>query len=450
MVNTWPSLESTQSLSVLLQRFFEMEDIKASTVIPAELSSLDISDRSTTNRDQEVHSPAEATVHAFVQLNPEDSVPSKKAKRWAAQNKARFERRQAFIAGREARQQKAPDVESATNSNLLAKHEDIPQLEPKLRMSRTSQKARNSAHENQLNRIYGYHDYEAKALEEALNNMQLGDAVPTGPRRKNKAGARKTRKAQKRLEEETRKQNLENCPVALQLLYSDRAEARKILLRLKEIARQAILENAFGEAPSCNSTEQQTLEVSEFQRIIQTYRGLSKDQWAGPPISDDLIKPILDPTRQPMSSQGLELAQAILRENSPGQKHNWGKVFELLGKPHQKGGNFWASDYAMALMVVAEAEVSRQRNAFNNRKPNEVVLGLWNLKQIQRRQFVLKLAEESTTAAKKEEQADRVQRHGIAVDSKPTSNFVDNETLDAIEGISAQYRNIAKNLTAYR
>lgn len=417
-----------------------MEDIKASTIIPAELSSLDISDRSTTNRDQEVFPPAEATVHVSVQMNPEDSVPSKKAKRRAAQDKARFERRQAFIVEREARQQQTPDVESAMNSNLPAKHEDIPQLEPKLRMSRTSQKARNSAHENQLNRIYGYHDYEAKALEEALNNMQLGDAVPKGPLRKKKAGARKTRKAQKRLEEETRKRNLENRSSAVQLLNSDKGEARKILLLLKEGARQAILENAFGGAPSCNSTDQQKLEVSEFQRIIQTYRGLS-----GPPISDHLIKPILDSTRQPMSSQGLELAQAILRENSPGQKHNWGKVFELLGKPHQKGGKFWVSDYAMALMFVAEAEVSRQLNAFNNKKPGEVVLGLWNRKQMLRRKFVLKLAEESTTAAKEEKQADRVQRDGIAVDSQPTSNFLDNETLDAIEGISTQYRDIATN-----
>lgn len=406
-----------------------MEDIKASTFIPAEISSLDISDRSTTTRDQEVPPPVEATVHVLVQLNPEHSIPSKKAKKRAAQNKTRFERRQAFIAERQARKQKAPDVESATDSKLQVKHEDIPQLEPKPRMSRTSQKARNSAHENQLNRIYGYHDYEATALEDALNNMQLGDAVSKGPRRKNKAGARKSRKAQKRLEEETRKKTLETHSGAGQLLNPDKGEARKILLRLKAGARQAILENAFGGAPSCNSTEQQKLEVSEFQRIIQTYRDLS-----GPPISDHLIKPILDSAPQPMPSQGLELAQAILRENSRGQKHNWGKVFELLGKPHKIGEKFWVSDYAMALMVVAEAELSRQLNAFKNKKPGEVVLGLWARKQMLRRQFVLRLAEESTTAAKEEEQADRVQRDEIAVDSQPTSNFVDNETLDAIEG----------------
>lgn len=411
-----------------------MEDIKVSSFISTELSSLDISDPLTTNRDQEVPPP---TVRVLVKLNPENSVPTKKARRRAAQDKARYARRQAIIAEREARQQKAPDVESARKSNLPVKHDDLPQLEPKPRMTRTSQKARDSAHENQMNRIYGYHDYEAKALEDALNNMQLGDAVPKGPRPKNKAGARKTRKTRKRLEEETRKKNLENPGP---LPNPDKFGARKILLRLKEGARQAILENAFGGAPSCNSTEQQKLEVSEFQRIIQSYRGLS-----GIPISDCLIKPILDSAPQPIPNQGLELAQAILRENSCGQNHNWGKVFELLGKPHQKGGKFWVSDYAMALMVVAEAELSRQLNAFKNRKPGEVVLGLWARKQMLRRQFVLKLAEESTAAAKEEEQADRVQRDGIAVDSQPTPNFVDNETLDAIEGISTQYRNIAIN-----
>lgn len=417
-----------------------MEDIKVSSFISAELSSLDISDRSTTNRDQEVPPPTEATVRVLVKLNPENSVPSKRAKRRAAQDKARFARRQAIIAEREARKQKAPDVESATNSNLPVKHEDLPQLEPKPRMTRNSQKARNSAHENQMNRIYGFHDYEAKSLEDALNNMQLGDAVPKGPRQKNKVAARKTRKTRKRLEEETRKKILENPSGPGPFLDPDKRDARKILLRLKEGARQALLENAFGGAPSCNSTEQQKLEVTEFQRIIQSYRSLS-----GPPISDRLIKPILDSAPQPMQNQGLELAQAILRENSRGQNHSWGKVFELLGKPHQKGGKFWVSDYAMALMVVAEAELSRQLNAFNNRKPGEVVLGLWARKQMLRRQFVLKLAEESTKAAKEEGQEDRVQRDGIAVDSHPTPNFVDNETLDAIEGISTQYRDIAIN-----
>lgn len=417
-----------------------MEDIKASSFISAELSSLDITGRSTTTRDQEVPPPTEATVHVLVKLNPENSVPTRKAKRRAAQDKARFERRQALIAEREARLQKAPDVESATNSNLPVKHEDIPYVEPKPRMSRTSQKARNSAHENQLNRVYGYHDYEAKALEDALNNMQLGEAVPKGPRRKNKACARKTRKAQKRLEEETRKKTLETPSGTGPYVNSDKGDTRKILSRLKVGARRALLENAFGGAPSCNSTEQQKLEVSEFQRIIQTYRGMS-----GPPISDRLLKPILDSAPQPMPNQGLELAQAILRENSCGQNHNWGKVFELLGKPHQKDGQFWVSDYAMALMVVAEAELSRQLNAFKNKKPGEIVLGLWSRKQMLRRQFLLKLAEESTRAAKEEEQADRVQHDGIAVDSQPAPNFADNETLDAIEGISTQYRDIAVN-----
>jgi len=204
---------------------------------------------------------------------------------------------------------------------------------------------------------------------------------------------------------------------------------------LKEGARRALLENAFGGAPSCNSTEQQKLEVSEFQRIIQIYRGMS-----GPPISDRLLKPILDSAPQPMPNQGLELAQAILRENSCGQNHNWGKVFELLGKPHQKDGKFWVSDYAMALMVVAEAELSRQLHAFKNKKPGEIVLGLWSRKQMLRRQFLLKLAEESTRAAKEEEQADRVQHDGIAVDSQPAPNFADNETLDAIEGEGVRLR----------
>lgn len=415
-----------------------MEDIKVSSFISAELSSLDISDPSTTNRDQEVPPPTEPTVRVLVRLNPENSVPTKKAKRRAAQDKARYARRQAMIADREARQHKAPDVESATNSNLPVKHDDLPQLEPKPRMSRTSQKARNSAHENQMNKIYGYHDYEATALEDALNNMQLGDAFPKGPSRKHKAGARKNRKTRKRLEEETRKKSLENPSGAEP--NQDKVDARKILLVLKDGARQAVLDNAFGEVPSCNSTEQQKLEVSEFQSIIQNYRGLS-----GPPISDCLIKPILESAPQPMPNQGLELAQAILRENSRGHNHNWGKVFELLAKPHQKGGKFWVSDYAMALMVVAEAELSRQLDAFKNKKPGEVVLGLWARKQMLRRQFVLKLAGESTTAAKEEEQADRVQRDGIAVDSNPTPKFVDNETLDAIEGTSTQYRDIAIN-----
>lgn len=410
-----------------------MEDTKASSFISAELSPLDISDPSTTNRDQGVPPPTGATVQVLVQLNPESSVPTKRAKRRAAQNKARFARRQALIEEREAHQQKTPDVESATNSNLPVKHEDVPYVEPKPRMSRTSQKARNSAHENQLNKIYGYHDYEAKALEDALNNLQLGDAVPKGPRRKNKAGARKTRKAQKRLEEENRKKTLENPSGAGPYLNSDKGDAQKILSRLKKGARQALLENAFGGAPSYNSTEQQKLEVSEFQRIIQIYRGLS-----GPAISDRLIKPILDSAPQPMSNQGLELAQAILRENSCGKNHDWGKVFGLLGTPHHKSGKFWVSDYAMALLVVAEAELSRQLNAFKNRKPGEVVLGLWSRKQMLRRQFLLKLAEESTRAAKEEEQADRVQHDGIAVDSQPEPNFADNETLDAIEGISTQ------------
>lgn len=417
-----------------------MDDIKESSFISAELSSLDIGDRSTTNRDQEVPSPTEATVHVLVELNPENSVPTKRARRRAAHNKARLERRQALVAEREARRQKTPDVESATNSNLPVKHEYIPYVEPKPRMSRTSQKARNSAHENQLNKIYGYHDYEAKALEDALNNMQLGEAVPKDPRRKNKEGARKTRKAQKRLEEETRKKTLEIPSGAGPYLNSDKREARKILSRLEEGARQALLENAFGGAPSRNSTEQQKLEVSEFQRIIETYRGLS-----GRPISDRLIKPILDSDPQPMPDEGLELAQAIIRENSCGQNHNWVKVFELLRKPHQKSERFWASDYAMALVLVAEAELSRHLDAFKNKKSGEVVLGIWSRKQMLRRQFLLKIAEESTRAAKEEEQAERVQHDGIAVDSQPAPNFADNETLDAIEGISTQYGVIAIN-----
>lgn len=417
-----------------------MDDIKESSFISAELSSLDIGDRSTTNRDQKFPSPTEATVHVLVELNSENSIPAKKARRRAAHIKARFERRQTLIAEREARRQKTPDVESATNSILPVKQEHIPYVEPKPRMSRTSQKARNSAHENQLNKIYGYHDYEAKALEDALNNMQLGEAVPKDPRRKNKEGARKTRKAQKRLEEETRKKTIENPSGARPYLNSDKREARKILSRLEEGARQALLENAFGGAPSCNSTEQQKLELSEFQRIIETYRGLS-----GRPISDRLIKPILDSDPQPMPDQGLELAQAIIRENSCGQNHNWVKVFELLRTPHQKREKFWASDYAMALVLVAEAELSRHLNAFKNKKSGEVVLGIWSRKQMLRRQFLLKIAEESTRAAKEEEQAERVQRDGIAVDSQPAPNFADNETLDAIEGISTQYGVIAIN-----
>lgn len=300
-----------------------------------------------------------------------------------------------------------------------------------------------------MNRIYGYHDYEAKALEDALNNMQFGDVVPKVLRRSSKAGAQKTRKTRKRLEEGTQKAILENASDAGPFFNSDKCDARKILLRLKEGARQALLENAFGRASVCNSTEQQKLEVSEFQSIIQSYRGLS-----GPPISDRLIKPIMDSALQPMQNQGLELAQAILRENSCGQTHNWGKVFELLGKPHQKGGKFWVSDYAMALMVVAGAEVSRQLNGFKNRKPGEVVLGLWARKQMLRRQFVLKLAEESSIVAKEEEQKDRIhvrenrvhkQHEGIAVNSHSTPNSVDNETVDASEGKSTQYRDIAIN-----
>lgn len=414
-----------------------MEGIEVSSFISAELSSLGISDGSTTNRDQEVPPPTEATVRVLVKPNPENSVPAKRAKKRAAKDKNRHARRQALYAEREARQQKAPDVEGATSSNLPVKHEDLPQLEPKPRMTRTAQKARNSARENQMNRAYGFHDYEAKELEDALNNMQLGDVVPKGPRRRNKTGARKNRK---RLEEETQKAILENASDTGPLLKSNKDDARKLLLRLKKEARQALLENAFGRAPFCNPTEPQKLEVSEFQRVIQSYRGLS-----GPPISDCLIRPILDSARQPMQNQGLELAQAILREKSCVQNHDWGNVFEMLGKPHQKGGKFWASDYAMALMIVAEAEVSRQLNAFKNRKPGEVVLGLWARKQMLRRQFVLKLAKESSIAAKEEEQEHSVhmQHEGITVDSHPTPASVDSQTLDAIEGISTHYRDIA-------
>lgn len=417
-----------------------MEDINVSSCISAELSALGISEDSSTNRDHEVRPPTEATVRVLVKLNPENSVPSRKAMRRAARDKTRYARRQAMIMEREARQQKAPDVDGATNSNLTVKHEDLPQREPQPRMTRTAQKARNSAHENQMNRIYGYHDYEAKGLEDALNNMQLGDAVPKNDRRRNKAGARKARK---RLKEETQKAILERASDAGPFPNSDKDDARKILLRLKKEAQQALLENAFGGAPLCNSTEQQKLEVSEFQRVIQSYRGLS-----GPPISDRLIKPIMDSALQPMQNQGLELAQAILRENSCGQNHNWGKVFEMLRKPHQKDGKFWASDYAMALMFVAEAEVSRQLNAFKNRKPGEVTLGLWARKQMVRRKFVLKLAEKSIMAAKEEEQEDRVhhtQHEEMVVGNQPILNSVDNETLDAIEGISTQYRDIAIN-----
>ena len=417
-----------------------MEDNEVSSYISAELSSLGISEGSSTHRDHEIQPPTEATVRVLVQLNPENSVPSKKAMKRAARDKTRYLRRQAIFKERETRQQKAPDVDESTNSNLPVKHDDLPQLEPQPRMTRTAQKARNSAHENLMNRIYGYHDYEAKALEDALNNMQLGDAVSKGPRRRNKADARKTRK---RLAEETQKAILENAADAGPCLNSEKDDARKILIRLKKEARQALLENAFGGAPSCNSTEQQKLEVSEFQRIIQSYRDLS-----GTPISDRLMNSAL----QPIQNKGLELAQAILRENSCGQNHNWGKVFDMLSKPHKKGGKFWASDYAMALMVVAEAEVSRQLNAFKNRKPGEVTLGLWARKQMLRRKFLLKLGEESRIAAKEEEQEDRahfrenhvyMQHEGIAVDSHLTPNSIDNETLDAIEGISTQHRKIA-------
>lgn len=418
----------------------EMEDITVSSLISAELSSLGIGEASSTNSVHEVRPTTEATVNVLVRLNPEDSIPSKSAMRRAAHDKTRYARRQAMHAERKARQQKA---EGATENNVQAKHEDLPQLEPKPRMTRTAQKARNSAHENQMNRMYGYHDYEAKALEDALNNMQLGDAVPKGPpkgpRRRNKMDTRKNRK---RLEEKAQTAILANASGAAPLSDLDKAGVRLIRNRLKEEAEKAILENAFGVAPSSNSAEKQKVEVGEFQRICKSYRDLSGNQ-----ISDRLVNPMMDSAQQPMQNQDLEIAQAILRQNSCGQKHNWGKVFQMLSKPHKKGGEFWTSDYAMALVFVAKAEVSRQLNAFNNQKPGELTLGLWRRKQMLRRQFVLKCAEESSLAAKEEEQENRdhfreihahVKQEGSAVNKDLAINSVDNETLDAIEGTSAQ------------
>lgn len=420
-----------------------MEDINVSTSISAELAPLSIGEAlgSSTNFVHEVRPTKEATVNVLVHLNPEDSVPSKRAKRRATQEKNRYTRRQAILTEREARQQKARDMEGPTDSNVDLIHQDLPQLEPKPRMTRTAQKARNSAHENQMNKIYGYHDYEAKALEDALNNMQLSDAVPKGPRRKNKVDTRKNRK---RLEEEAQKVILEDASGVAPLPTLDKVGVRQIRNQLKEEARKAILENAFGAEASGNPEEQQQqkVEVSELQRICQSYRDLSGNR-----ISDRLVNPMMDSAQQPMQKQELEIAQAILRQNSCGQKHNWCKVFNMLDKRHKKGGEFWTSDYAMALMVVAQVEVSRQLDAFKNRKPGELILGLWRRKQLLRRQFALKRAEESSKAAKKEEQENRnhfrkihahIKHERTASDEHLTTNSVDNETLDAIEGTSNQ------------
>lgn len=415
-----------------------MEDIKVSPLIPAELAPLGISECSSTNSVHEVRPTTDATVNVLVQLTPKNSVPSKSARR-AVRNKTRHARRHAMIAEREARQQTARGVEGAMENNVQMKHEDLPQLEPKPRMTRTAQKARNSAHENQMNSIYGYHDYEAKALEEALNNMQLGDAVPKGPRRRNKEDTRKDRK---RLKEEAQKATPEEASGAAPFSNLDKAGLRQIRNHLKEEARKATLEYAFGAAPICNSAEQQKVEVSEFQRIYQSYRDLP-----GHRISDLLIKPIMDSARQPMQNQELEIAQAILRQNSCGQTYNWGKVFEMLDEQYKKSGEFWTSDYAMALVVVAKAEISRQLNAYKNRNPGELVLGLWSRKQMFRRQSVLKRAEELSIAAKEEKQEIRhhfreiythIKQEGTAVDRHVTINSVGNETLDVIEGTSTQ------------
>lgn len=417
-----------------------MEDIKVSPLIPAEeLAPLGISECSSTNSVHEVRPTTDATVNVLVQLTPENSVPSKSAMRRAARNKTRHARRQAMIAEREARQQTARGMEGAMENNVQVKHEDLSQLEPKPRMTRTAQKARNSAHENQMNSIYGYHDYEAKALEEALNNMQLGDVVPKGRRRRNKEDTRKDRK---RLEEEAQKATPEDASGAAPFSNLDKAGLRQIRNHLKEEARKATLEFAFGAAPICNSAEQQKVEVSEFQRIYQSYRDLP-----GHRISDRLINPIMDSAPQPMQNQELEIAQAILRQNSCGKTHNWGKVFEMLDERHKKSGEFWTSDYAMALVVVAKAEISRQLGAYKNRNPGELVLGLWSRKQMLRRQFVLKRAEELSIAAKEEEQEIRhhfrgiythMEQEGTAVDRHGTINSVGNVTLDLIEGTSNQ------------
>lgn len=407
-----------------------------SPFVSAEPASLGISEGSSTNSAYEVRPTTEATVNGLVRLNPENSGPSKKSMRRATHDKNRHARRQAI---REARQQKARDLDGPTDNNVDLKHEDQPQLEPKPRMTRTAQKARNSAHENQMNKIYGYHDYEAKALEDALNNMQLGDAVPKDSRRKNKVDARKNRK---RLEEEAQKAILEDASGTVPFPIPDKAGVRQIRNRLNEEARKAILENIFGTEPFRNSEEQQKVEVSEFQRICQSYRDLSGNQ-----VSDYLVNPMTDSAQQPMQNQELKTAQAILRQVSCGQKRNWGEIFDMLDKAHKKGGEFWTSDYAMALMVIAKAEVSRQLNALKNRKPGELILGLWRQKQMLRRQYVLKRSEESSKAAKKEEQENRdhfreiyahMKQEGTAADIHLTINSVDNGTLDAIEGTSNQ------------
>lgn len=373
-----------------------MEDIKVSPLIPAELAPLGINKCSSTNSVHEVQPTTDATVNVLVQLTPENSVPSTSAMRRATRNKNRHARRQAFIAEREARQQTARGVEGAIENNLQVKHIDLPQLEPKPRMTRTAQKARISAHENQMNSMYGYHDYEAKALVEALNNIQLGDSVPKGPRRRNKEDTRKDRK---RSEEEAQKATSENASGSAPFSNLDKAGLRQIRNRLKEEARKATLDYALGTAPICNSAEQQKVEVSEFQRIYQSYRDL-----LGHRISDRLINPTMDSTPQPLQNQELEIAQAILRQNIRGQTHNWGKVFEMLDERYKKSGEFWTSDYAMALVVVAKAELSRQLNAYNNRNPGELVLGLWSRKQMLRRKFLVKRAEELSIAVKEEKQ----------------------------------------------